>query len=175
MIEAIRKRRSIRNFLKKEVEEEKLREVLKAAMFSPNSWGTRPWEFVVVRDPETKKALSLCKPQAGFVEKANVVIVVCYDAINGKRFKEDSAIAAEHIHLEAVAQGLASCFVQVADAGDPVGSAEPAVKELLAIPEGMRVMCMMPLGYAVRELKEHGDAEYDETKVHAEKFRSDGR
>lgn len=170
MIEAIRKRRSIRNYLKRDVEEEKLREILKAAMFSPNSWGTRPWEFIIVRDPETKKALARSKDHAGFVEKAPVVIVVCYNIKTGKRFKEDSAIAAEHIHLEAVEQGLASCFVQVADAGDPPGSAEPIVKELLGIPEDVRVMCMMPVGYAIRELKEHADSEYDEAKVHSERF-----
>ena len=170
MIEAIRKRRSIRNFLKREVEDEKLREVLKAAMFSPNSWGTRPWEFIVVRDEETKAALAKASPHAGFVDKAPLVIVVCFDTKKGKRFKEDSAIAAEHIHLEAVNQGLASCFVQIADAGDPVGSAEPIVKGLLGIPEDLRVMCMMPIGYAIRELKEHADTEYDEAKVRFEKF-----
>lgn len=170
MIEAIRKRRSIRNFLKREVEEYNLREVLKAAMFSPNSWGTRPWEFVVVKDAAMKKALAKASPHSGFVDKAPLVIVVCFDITKGKRFKEDSAIAAEHIHLEAVNQGLASCFVQIADAGNPVGSAEPLVKELLGIPEGLRVMCMMPIGYAVRELKEHADSEYEQGKVHLEKY-----
>lgn len=170
MIEAIRKRRSIRNFLKRDVEEEKLNEVLKAAMFSPNSWGTRPWEFIVVRAEETKKALAKASPHAGFVDKAPVVIVVCFDTKKGKRFKEDSAIAAEHIHLEAVNQGLASCFVQIADAGDPPGTAEPLVKERLGIPEDCRVMCLMPLGYAARELKEHADSEYDPVKVHLERF-----
>lgn len=170
MIEAIRKRRSIRNFLKRPVEDELIAEVLKAAMFSPNSWGTRPWEFVVVKDPETKKALAGCKEHAGFVGKAPVVIVVCYNINTGKRFKEDSAIAAEHIHLEAVNQGLASCFVQVADAGEPPGSAEPVVRKILGVPEGVRVMCMMPLGYAARELKEHDDREYEPAKVHNERF-----
>lgn len=170
MIEAIRKRRSIRNFLKKNVEEEKLREVLKAAMFAPNSWGMRPWEFIVVRSAGTKKALAKASGHSGFVDRAPVVIAVCYNIKKGRRFKEDSSIAAEHIHLEAVNQGLASCFVQVADAGDPPGSAEPFVKELLQIPEDIRVMCMMPLGYAARELKEHKDTEYDPAKVHNERF-----
>lgn len=170
MIEAIRKRRSIRNFLKKEIEDEKLREVLKAAMFSPNSWGTRPWEFIVVRSAETKAALAKASAHSGFVDKAPIVVVVCFDTKKGKRFKEDSSIAAEHIHLEAINQGLASCFVQVAEAGDPPGSAEQLVKELLSIPGDVRVMCMMPLGYAVRELAGHKDSEYDDAKVHDEKF-----
>lgn len=170
MIDAIRKRRSVRAFLKREVEEEKLKEVLKAAMFAPTSWGTRAWEFVVVADPGAKKALSKATPHAGFAGAAPLVIVVCYNIKVGRRFREDSSIAAEHIHLEAVNQGLASCFVQVADAGDPPGSAEPYVKGLLGIPEDFRVQCMMPLGYAKRELTAHRDAEFDPGKVRYGRF-----
>jgi len=36
--------------LKKEVEEEKLRENLKAAMYSPSAMHLRPWEFVIVKN-----------------------------------------------------------------------------------------------------------------------------
>ncbi len=170
MIDVIRKRRSVRAFLKREVEEEKLREIFLSAMFSPNSWGTRPWEFVVVRDGKTKEVLSTTTPYAGFVKDAPVVIVVCYDTKKGHRFKEDSSICAEHIHLEAVNQGLASCFVQVADGGKPPGSAEPKIKKLLGIPEHIHVQCMMPIGYAKRELTRHKDSEYDEGKIHEERF-----
>lgn len=170
MIEAIRTRRSVRGFLKRAVEENKLREVLKAAMFSPNSWGTRPWEFIIVRSAETKKALARATAHSGFVDRAPLVIVVCFDTKKSRRFKEDSSIAAEHIHLEAVNQGLASCFVQIADGGDPPGSAEKLVKKLLSIPEDIRVMCMMPLGYAARGLAAHKDGEYDPAKVHEERF-----
>src|SRR3990170_4258862 len=121
MIEAIRKRRSIREFLKRDVEEEKLREVLTSAMFAPTSWGTRAWEFVVVKDQVVRNRLSEATEHSYFVKDAPVVIVVCYNAMAGRRFKEDSSISAEHICLEAVNQGLASCFVQVADAGTPEG------------------------------------------------------
>lgn len=170
MLDAIRKRRSIRNFLAKGVEEEKLNEVLKAAMFAPTSWGTRAWEFIIVKDPEIKKKLSGATAHSRFVKDAPVVVVICYNINEGRRFREDSSIAAEHIHLEAINQGLASCFVQVADAGEPQGSAEPFIKGLLNIPEGFRVQCMMPLGYAKRELKEHNDREFDIRKVHCERF-----
>lgn len=170
MLDVIRKRRSVRNFLKKEVEEEKLKEILTSAMFSPNSWGTRPWEFIIVKDYELKAKLSKATDHSHFVKDAPLVIVVCYNMKKGVRFREDSSIAAEHIHLEAVNQGLASCFVQVAEAGNPPGSAEPYVKELLNIPDEFRVQCMMPVGYAKRNLSQHKDSEYEPSKIHYERF-----
>lgn len=174
MIEAIIKRRSLRVFLEKEVEEEKLREVMKAAMYAPTSKSTRAWEFVVVRSPEMKEALSKATPHSKFVKGASVVVVVCYDNERGYRFREDSSISAEHIHLEAVNQGLASCFVQVCDAGEPRGSAEPYVKRVLNIPDRYRVQCMMPLGYPGRETRDHDESEFDASKIHIERFGGGG-
>ena len=170
MLEVIRKRRSIRSYTDSEVEAEKLNEILKAAMFAPSSRGRRAWEFIVVRSDETKKALSDATPYAFFVKDAPVAIVICYDIDAGRRFKEDASICAEHIHLEAVNQGLASCFVQVADATGPHGNAEDYVKQLLKIPDRYRVQCMMPIGYPGEAHSEHSDSEYEESKIHSEKF-----
>lgn len=170
MLDIIKKRRSIREYTGAEVEDEKLRVVLTSAMWAPTSRSTSAWEFVVVRDQETREKLSRATPHSKFVKGASVVIVICYNTTKGYRFREDCSICAEHIHLEAVNQGLASCFVQVCDAGDPVGSAEPYVKELLGIPEDHRVQCMMPLGYPAKEGPLHGPDEYDPAKVHIEKF-----
>lgn len=170
MLDIIRKRRSVRAFKKDTVEDEKIREILLSAMFSPNARGTRPWEFIIVKEQATKDALSMITHSSKFVKGAPVIIVVCFDTTKGKRLKEDSSVVAEHIHLEAVNQGLASCWVQVADAGEPVGSAEPTVKKLLGIPEHIYVQCLMPIGYAVREGSPHKDSEYDEEKIHYERF-----
>lgn len=170
MIEAIRDRRSVRTYLKKEVEERKLKEILTAAMYAPTSWGMRAWEFVVVREKALKEALSRATAHSKFVKNAPVVVIICYDVSTGRRFREDSSIAAGHIWLEAVNQGLGTCFVQVADAGDPPGRAEPYVKGLLDIPDGYRVQCMMPIGYPSRRLKPHSPKEYNKKKVRLERF-----
>lgn len=170
MLDVIRKRRSIRAYLKKKVEAGKLKEILAAAQFAPTSWGTRAWEFVVVKDSSAKAALSKATEHARFVKDAPLVIVVCYDVNIGRRFREDSSICAGHICLEAVNQGLSSCFVQVADAGNPPGAAEPYIKEILKIPGGFRVQCMIPIGYAKRDLKEHTEREFDLSKIHYERF-----
>jgi len=170
MLDVIRKRRSVRAYEAKEVEEDKLREILKAAMFAPSARGLRPWEFIIVKDPETKKALSEATPYSGFAKDAPVVIVVIYDVSKGRRFKEDSSIVAEHIHLEAVNQGLGSCFIQIADTEGPHGPGEPYVKQLLGIPDNYRVQCLMPVGYPARQLSPHSDDEFDESKIHYERF-----
>lgn len=170
MLDVIKKRRSIRAFLKKDIEDEKLKEILSSAMFAPTSWGTRAWEFIIVRGREMKAGLSKATVHSNFIKDAPLIIVICYNSGAGRRFKEDSSICAGHIHLEAVNQGLASCFVQVADAGDPPGSAEPYVKRLLGVPEGFRVQCMMPIGYAKRPLAAHKESEFDAGKIHLEKF-----
>lgn len=172
MIDAIRKRRSIRAYLKRAVEHEKLSQVLLAAFFAPSSWGLRPWEFVVIKDEKTKRALSQFTVHARFVKDAPIIVVICYDMKKGKRFKEDSSIAAAHIMLEAENQGLGTCFVQLADAGDPPGIAEPHVKAVLDIPDRYRVQCMVTLGYPKRALTAHKDSEYDEGKVHFDSFRA---
>jgi len=171
VLDVIRKRRSIRSYLADDVEDEKLSEILKAAMFSPTSRGRRPWEFIVVKNDVMKKALSEASPYASFVKDAPVTIIICYDTDMGIRFREDASISAAHIHLEVVNQGLGTCFVQVADAAEGIhGNAEDYVKELLKIPDRYRVQCMMPVGYPAKELPEHSDSEFDKAKIHREKF-----
>src|SRR5512136_3176720 len=115
MLEVIRQRRSVRSYLKKNVEKEKLHEVLKAAMFSPTARNLRPWEFIIVTEDETKERLSHATPYASFAKDAPVVIVICYDTGKARRFKEDCSICAENIWLEATNQGLGTCFIQIAE------------------------------------------------------------
>ena len=171
MLESIRQRRSVRSYLKKEIEKEKLNEVLKAAMFAPTARNLRPWEFIVVTADETKKKLSVATPYASFARDAPVVLVVCYDMNRSRRFKEDCSLCAENVYLEAVNQGLGTCFVQIADGTEAdVGNPEDYVKKTLSIPENFRVQCLLPIGYAAKLPDPHRDEEFDEGKIHHGKF-----
>lgn len=171
MLEIIRQRRSVRSYLKKEIEKEKLNEVLKAAMFSPTARNLRPWEFIVITDEETKKKLSSATPYASFARDAPVVLVICYDMNRGRRFKEDCSLCAENIYLEAVNQGLGTCFIQIAEGTEAdVGNPEDYVKKVLSIPENFRVQCLLPLGYPEKLPAPHRDEEFEEGKIHYEKF-----
>ena len=76
MLEAIKIRRSIRTYINKKVEEEKIEEILRAAMQAPSSKGACPWEFVVVDDNEVLEKLSKCQHRARHIKYANICIVV---------------------------------------------------------------------------------------------------
>jgi nitroreductase len=171
MLEIIRKRKSVRKYLGRPVEKEKLNEILKAAMFAPTARNLRPWEFIVATDGKTKNQLSQATPFAAFAKDASAVIVICYDTNKGKRFKEDCSIAAENIYLEAANQGLGACFIQIAEGAEAnVGEPEAFVKRTLGIPEHFRVQCLMPVGYPEKYPEPHKDEEFDESKIHYEKF-----
>lgn len=49
------KRKSIRKFKNKEVEDEKVERLLKAGMQAPSAMNSQPWEFLVVTDKENIK------------------------------------------------------------------------------------------------------------------------
>ena len=58
LMETIKQRRSIRKYEDKEVEEEKLNQILESVRWSPSWANTQCWEVVVVKDPKTKQQLS---------------------------------------------------------------------------------------------------------------------
>jgi len=171
MLETIKRRRSIRKYKKKEIEDEKLMEVLKAAMYSPSAMHRRPWEFVVVKDQEMKNKLSKTTPWCSFVKDAPVVLILLGYEENSYSWIEDCSIAAEAIYLEAENQGLGTCFCQVLDSKTllPKGS-EEYVKQLIKAPKNIRVLCLMPIGYPDEEKPEHNEEEFEKNKIHYEKY-----
>ena len=146
-MDVVRKRRSVRRFKPDPVPDEEIRYILEAARLAPSWANTQCWHFVVVIDPETKFKIG----EAGFRWSARgpVMIVACADAAK-VGFREDQyyyltdiGIAMEHLVLAAVDRGLGTCWV--------VGFNEAKVKEVLAIPENIRVVALTPLGYPDEE------------------------
>ena len=77
VIDAIKRRRSINFFeTEKEVSDEKLKELLALANLAPSSMNLQPWEVVVVRNPERKKALRKCAFDQPKTEEASVVLIM---------------------------------------------------------------------------------------------------
>jgi nitroreductase len=167
MLDAIKKRRSYRNFKDQEIEEEKLDKILKAAQFSPSSNHCRPWEFIVVKDKNLKEKLSQTTPWASFAKQAPVILVVA-SSKNHFNWIEDCAIAAENIYLEATNQGMGTCYIQVRQ--ENVTKQEDHVREVLDIPVNVRIACLMPLGYPQKEKPEHSEADFEEQKTHYNRY-----
>ena len=145
VLSAIQGRRSIRKYSSKPVEEEKLLKVLEAARLSPSARNLQEWKFIVVRNEETKAKLTEATLGQDFVGQAPIIIVACGTDPEGimkcgqYRYTVDLSIAMAYMILEAYEQGLGTCWLGRFD--------KNRVKEILGIPEKVRVVAMTPLGY----------------------------
>lgn len=138
VFEAIKTRRSIRKYKEVPVPKEKLLKVLEAARIAPSAGNRQEWKFVVVTDKETKsKLVEACRGQA-FVGQAGAVIVACATDPSRKWHMVDAAIAVDHMTLVAHEEGLGTCWIGAYE--------EDKVKEILGIPENIRVVVLLPVG-----------------------------
>lgn len=142
---AIRSRRSIRDYESRDIEEDKLDRVLESGRLSPSAGNRQERRFVVIRDAGTRKALSEAAKDQVFVARAPVVIAACsveseYVMSCGQlAYPIDTAIAVDHMTLQAVEEGLGTCWIGAFD--------EKKVKKILSIPDNVRVVALLPIGY----------------------------
>ena len=145
VMDAIRNRRSVRSYLSRPLEPEKLNAVLEAGRLAPSANNRQPWRFIVVTDQKLRKQLAQAACDQDFLGKAPVVLVGCAvetDRImaNGLHcYPIDLAISLTNMTLAAVELGLGTCWIGAFH--------EDKVKALLAIPDAVRVVELTPLGY----------------------------
>jgi nitroreductase len=130
--EAIALRRSIRAFEGRAVEEEKLKKVLEAGRLSPSGNNSQNRKFVLVRDKRTREKLIKAAGNQTFIAQAPVVIVACGEIV-------DVIIAVDHMTLQAVEEGLGTCWIGFFEEAD--------VRKLLGIPDTVHVVVLLPMGY----------------------------
>ncbi|MEA1940573.1 MAG: nitroreductase family protein [Candidatus Caldatribacteriota bacterium] len=145
VLEAIKKRQSVRSYQDKEIPEDVLQQILEAGRLAPSAKNGQPWKFIVVKDKKLReKLVPACKNQ-NFVGEASVVIVGCatnpnYKMGNGEySYTIDLAIALDHMSLEAASSGLGTCWIGA--------FYQDKVKEVLEIPEDISVVTLMTLGF----------------------------
>ncbi|UCB52643.1 MAG: nitroreductase family protein, partial [Candidatus Zixiibacteriota bacterium] len=100
---------------------------------------------VVVKDAELRRKVAVAANNQYFIAEAPVVIVGCatwadYVLSCGQLAHSiDVAISMDHMSLQAVEEGLGTCWIGAFK--------EDVVKKILNVPEEMRVVEIMPLGY----------------------------
>jgi nitroreductase len=159
---AIFNRKSVRKFENKEVENEKLEQLLKAAMAAPSAANQQPWEFYVVKNKETLEALSQSSPYAGCVKGAAAAIVPCYrkEIMMPEYAEIDLSAATQNILLEVEDLGLGAVWIGTA----PVEERMEKVRTILNIPENLQAFAVIPVGYP--EGESNSADRYDADRVH---------
>jgi nitroreductase len=140
--EVLARRHSIRAYLERGVEEEKINKILRAANSAPSAGNLQAYEIVLVRSKERRRALAEAALRQDFIAQAPVVLVFL---INPARTKwryglrgehlyciQDATIAASYAQLAATALGLGSVWVGAFDT-DRVAEIVGAGKELTPI------------------------------------------
>lgn len=155
-LDLVKTRQSVRKYLDKPVEREKIEHCLEAARLAPSASNSQPWSFIVVDEPKLKEAVSketfsqlisfnrfslqapvlivLISEKSGFLNKVA-------EAIKDKQFSLiDIGIAAEHFCLQATEEGLGTCILGWFN--------EKGVKKLLNISPSKRVELIITVGYS---------------------------
>lgn len=139
VLDAIKKRRSVRKYLDRPVPDEALLRVLEAGRIAPSAMNYQPWHFIVVTDPEARKMVAGGR-YAKFLQDCPVVIVGLGDKKKSPEWHAvDVTIALQNMVTQATAEGLGTCWI---------GSFyEEQVKKALEVPEQYSVVAMIALGY----------------------------
>lgn len=168
----LEKRRSIRRFLDRPVESEKVALLVEAALRSPSSRGVNPWEFVVVRERGMLESLARAKEHgSSFLSGAPLGIVVCADARKSDVWVEDASIATIILQLAAESLGLGSCWIQLRERlHSKELTAQDYVAELLHLPPGVMVEAMLAVGYPAESKPPHSREKLGWPQVHMEMF-----
>lgn len=169
--ENIRNRRSIRKYSDKEIPDEYVDKLLRAAMQAAGSrMGAEPWEFIVVKDKETIGKLSVLDSNTKPLKTATLAIVsianmerVHYERV----WQQDMAAASENLLLEAANLGLGAVWLGIA----PVEERMNKIREIFNLEgESLRPFNIISLGYPAEGFENKFVDKYDETRVHYETY-----
>ena len=138
-------RTSIRKYLNKPVEDEKIETILQAAMAAPSAGNQQPWEFYVVKDKTTLEKLSKTSPYASCCASAPLAFVACYriNCTMPEYAQIDMSASVENLLLAADSLGLGAVWLGIA----PLKERMEAVRTVLNIPENLDAFAIIPCGY----------------------------
>lgn len=166
-------RRTVRNFIEKPVEMEKIYEIIKGAIHAPSASNKQAWRYIIIDDNEIKAKLcslngSVIKAGAEIILKAPIGIVVLYrndvskNYIQYKDTIQSAAAAIENLQLTAFNLGLGTCWICKL----PI---QKTVRKLLSIPKEYDVIAYVALGYPKKELDEHTVKHFKNNAIDAER------
>ena len=163
-LENIMGRKSVRKYLPKPVEKEKIEVLLKAGMAAPSGKDVRPWELIVIDDREVLDSMAAVLPYAKMLKEAPMAIVVCGDTTKSSYWYLDCSAATQNILLTAEALGLGAVWT----AAYPYEDRIDVVRQNTGLPEKIVPLCVIPIGYPDGPQK--AKDKFDPQRVHRNKL-----
>jgi len=167
VMEAIKTRRSIRKYQDKQIDENVLHELLEAGFCAPSAMNFRPVHFVVVKEKLQLANISACGMFTKMIKNAACCIIIvgdCRKQLIHDLLVNDCSAAIENILLAAHGLGLGAVWCGVPEKR----GLDKKLKVLLELPERMKVMGLISIGYP-DEVKKNQER-YEESKIHHEKW-----
>lgn len=165
MLDLIKCRRSVRQYTPEPIADADIQAMLEAAMAAPSASNIKPWEFVVVRDRELCRKLADTHPYSKMAAEAAVVFVICGRENESRHWVEDASAATQNLLLAAAGLGLGAVWV----ACYPGAEREGHVRQLLGLPDSLRILCLVPAGHPA-EVKAPR-TQFDASRVHYDRYR----
>lgn len=157
-------RKSVRKYLSKPVEPEKIKLLLRAGMAAPTGKDTRPWEFIVIDDRAVLDSMAVALPYAKMLKEAPLAIVVCGDTAKSSYWYLDCSAATQNILLAAEALGLGAVWT----ATYPYPERMDVVKKYTGIPDRIHSLCVIPVGYPA--IPHSPKDKWNKAKIHTNKW-----
>ena len=167
-LEAIKTRRSIRQYKQEIISDDILKELLTAGMSGPTA-GNKPWKFIVINDPEKIREVAKADSGANLSSNVPLAILVCgdmerYQDISQRYWVIDSSIAAQNILLAAQSKGLGAVWSGVYPTEERING----LKSLFKLPENIKPLVLIVIGYPAEHLPVVD--RYDAARVHYNTF-----
>lgn len=147
LLEIIKGRRSVREFLDEEVSKEEIEQILEAGRWAPSGLNNQPWKFVVIKDKKMLKEVSQFTKYGNIIRGANLIIVVFIDnSVTYDRTKDVQSIGAgiQNMLLQIHSMGLGGCWI-----GEILNQREK-VERLLQTPSEFELMAVVAVGKPVK-------------------------
>lgn len=151
----VQARRSIRRYLNKPVEREKIIQCVEAARLAPSAENVQPWRFMILDNPKlisefSAQAFSGIYSPTRFAAEAPVIILMLakLDILANRIGKQiqgvhfyliDIGIAGEHLVLQAQELGLGTCWIGWFNI--------KRVRKFFNIPKSYKIVSLISMGY----------------------------
>ena len=165
--EAIFNRRSIRKYTGEKIPEDKIEQILKAAMYAPSAMNYQPWHFIVIDKREAIDQIFKINFHAEMVKEAALAIIICGDSkleMNIDYLVQDCSAATQNALLAIHTLGLGAVWVS----SYPNMETIEGLRKYYEIPENIIPVSIISLGYPAEQIIT--EDRFNKSRVHSNKW-----